>query len=53
MESITYKGVGENMMIERKMMLVTEISNKQEFDEMKEIMEIFAVRGRIRELAQP
>ena len=38
-------------MLEKKMMLVTEITSKQEFEDMKEIMEIFAVRGRIRELA--
>ena len=37
-------------MMDKKMMIVTEITSKQEFDDMKEIMEIFAVRGRIREL---
>jgi|GEM_PF-3371557 acetolactate synthase small subunit len=41
------------MMMERKMMLVTEISTKQEFDEMKEIMEIFAVRGWVMQIATP
>ena len=39
------------MMIERKMMLVTDISNKQEFEEMKDIMEIFVVGIRIRNIA--
>ncbi len=39
------------MMMDKKMLLVTEINNKQEFDDMKEIMEIFAVNNRIKELA--
>ena len=39
------------MIIERKMMLVTDISTKQEFDEMKDIMEIFVVNDRIKHLA--
>ena len=38
-------------MMDRKMMLVSEISTKQELDEMKAIVEIFVVGGRIRELA--
>ena len=41
------------MMMDKKMMIVTEITSKQEFDDMKEIMEIFAVSGRIRQLKQP
>ena len=39
------------MMIDKKMMLVTEINNKADLDEMKEIVEIFVVKGRIKELA--
>ena len=42
--------VVKKMMLERKMMLVTEITSKQELDEMKVIVEIFAVKDRIREL---
>ena len=39
-------------MMDKKMMLVTEISTKDDLDEMKSILEIFVVNGRIRELAQ-
>jgi len=34
------------------MMLVTEITTKEELDEMKSIMEIFIVGNRIRQLAE-
>jgi len=37
--------------MEHKMMLVTDINSKQEFDEMKDIMEIFFIGVRIRHLA--
>jgi len=40
------------MMLDRKMMLVTEITTKEELDEMKSIMEIFIVGNRIRQLAE-
>ena len=38
------------MVLERKTMLVTDITSKQELDEMKSIMEIFFVTGRVKEL---
>ena len=43
--------VVEKMIQDKKLMVVTEISNKEEFEEMKAIVEIFAVTGRVRELA--
>jgi len=35
-----------------EMKIATDISNRQELDEMKSTMEIFAVSNRIRQLAQ-
>lgn len=49
-QSITYGGL-KIMIFEKKLMVVTEIVNKEEFEEMKAIVEIFAVTGRVRELA--
>ena len=43
--------VVKKMMLEGKLMLVTEITSKQELEEMKVIVEIFAIKDRIRELA--
>ena len=43
--------VVEKMIQDKKLMVVTEISSKEEFEEMKTIVEIFAVTGRVRELA--
>ena len=39
------------MISDKKMMMVSEITCKEELDEMKEIMEIFFVIQRIKELA--
>ena len=39
------------MMKEGKMMLVTDVSSKEEFEDMKDVMEIFVVHDRIRQLA--
>jgi len=39
------------MMKEGKMMLVTDVNNREEFNEMKDVMEIFFVQDRIRKLA--
>jgi hypothetical protein len=38
------------MIKDKKLMVVTEITTKEEFEEMKNIVEIFAVTGRVREL---
>ena len=43
--------VVKKMMLEGKLMLVTEITSKQELEEMKVIVEIFAIKDRIRELS--
>jgi len=39
------------MLSDKRMMMVSEITNKEELDEMKAIMEIFFVTGRVKELA--
>ena len=39
------------MLKEGKMMLVTDISSQEEFNDMKDIMEIFFVQDRIRKVA--
>ena len=50
-QSITQDMDVNNMMLNKKMMMVTEITSKEELDEMKTILEIFVVKNRIRELA--